>query len=161
MSRRTLLAVAAWLGAALTAILVGIVAVGLVGTSIIGAPGDVLSQADVERALASAPLPPPTASPSPSPSAAASGSRPSPPPSPSPAAVRREFRVEGGFAVAECRAGLARLVSWSPGRGYGVDEVEQGPDDDVSVVFDGPDDDVELTVTCVDGVPEGSVEEED
>lgn len=85
---------------------------------------------------------------------------PFPPPTFRPG-VRREFPVGGGIVVAECLAGKARLVSWSPGRDFKVDEVNRGPDDEVKVEFDGPDDDVKLKVHCAGGVPQGEVEVDD
>lgn len=195
MSRGTVLAVAGWLAAALLAIVVGIVAIQLVGASITGTTGGVRSQDDIERALAATPpaptgsLPPrdpaaeppdeaidggpstatraPTSRPADRPGAPAERTAPAtaPPTAPvppaSPRGIRRDFVVEGGTALAECIGGQARLVSWSPARGVGVEEVDRGPDEDVSVTFDGPDDDYELTIECVRGVPEAIPADDD
>jgi len=157
MRRRSFLAVAGWLATAVLATLIGVAAIRLVGESIAGTPGGVLSQEEVERALAS---PAPTASfgpggtagPGASPSAGATGS--------TPAGIRRAFATTGGSAVAECVSGGVRLVSWTPDPGYRVAEVERGPDDDVEVSFAGPAGEFELKLRCV-GVEPVSVEHDD
>ncbi|MER7416563.1 septum formation initiator [Micromonospora peucetia] len=146
MRRRSFLAVAGWLATAAVATLIGVAAIEWVGESIAGTPGGVLSQEEVERALASpAPTAPGVGGPSPTesgtPSPGATGT--------APAGVRRAFATTGGSAVAECGPGGVRLVSWTPAPGYRVSEAERGPDDDVEVTFAGPAGEVELKVRCV------------
>jgi hypothetical protein len=142
MRRRTLLAVAGWLAAVAVATLIGVGAIRLVGESITGTPGGVLSQGDVARALAS---PTPTAGPQPSgdtgPTAGASPG------------TRQSFSTTGGSVVAECAGGLVTLTAYSPAQGYEVTDADRGPDDDAEVKFRGPGGEVELHLVCVDGVP--------
>ncbi|MEV6598283.1 septum formation initiator [Actinoplanes sp. NPDC051346] len=153
MRRRTLLVLAAWLSAILAAIIVGVVAVELVGARIVSTPGDVRSQAELKRALAASRSKESRAPSSPATNPESRPARTTAPATPNPT-VRREFTITGGVAEVECLGGLARLVSWSPSRGYRVDEVDRGPDDEVSVKFDGPDDDdSDLEVACFDGLP--------
>lgn len=148
MRRRSILAVAGWLATAVVATLIGLAAIRLVGESITGTPGGVLSQREVEQALAEEPASPPV---SPGPTTGApgpSGATPS-----APAAGRRVFTTAGGTAVAECVPGGVRLVSWSPAQGYRAGDVDRGPDDDVEVKFEGPSGEYELKVRCVGREP--------
>ncbi|MEH1097855.1 septum formation initiator [Micromonospora sp. CPCC 205561] len=146
MRRRSLLAVAGWLATATLATLIGVAAIRWVGESIAGTPGGVLSQEEVERALAS-PGPtaggPPAATGTGEPSAGAATG----------AGRRRAFGTAGGSAVAECGPAGVRLVSWTPAQGYRVADVEQGPDDDVEVTFAGPAGEFELKLRCVGAEP--------
>ncbi|MFY1700649.1 septum formation initiator [Micromonospora sp. WMMA1923] len=173
MRRRTLLAVLGWLATAVVATGIGLGAIRLVGEGITGTPGGVLSQEQIERSLASPPpsapaVPPGTTAPGttagPGTTAAPGTAGPgtagpgepataTPAPSVTPAGIRRVFSVTGGSAVAECRAGEVRLVSWAPAQGYRVSDVEQGPDDDVEVTFSGPDGEHELTLRCAGSEP--------
>ncbi|MEV4844402.1 septum formation initiator [Micromonospora matsumotoense] len=150
MGRRTLLATAGWLAAAVVATLIGVAAIRLVGESITGTPGGVRSQAEVERALAApVPVSPPTASPSPA------GSGPTSPPGAAAATpgLRRSFATPGGTAVAECVGADVRLVSWAPAQDYRVKDVDRGPDDDAEVTFAGPAGEFEVKVGCIGGEP--------
>lgn len=149
MRRRSFLAVAGWLATAAVATLIGVAAIRWVGESIAGTPGGVLSQEEVERALAS------PAAPGGSAPAATGAGGPSSPPAggSSPAGTRRAFATTGGSAVAECGPGGARLVSWTPVPGYRVSDAEPGPDDDVEVTFTGPAGGFELKVRCVGSEP--------
>ncbi|SCF27168.1 hypothetical protein GA0070216_10888 [Micromonospora matsumotoense] len=145
MGRRTLLATAGWLAAAVVATLIGVAAIRLVGESITGTPGGVRSQAEVERALA-APVP---ASPSP----AGSGSTSPPGAAAATPGLRRSFATPGGTAVAECVGADVRLVSWAPAQDYRVKDVDRGPDDDAEVTFAGPAGEFEVKVGCIGGEP--------
>ncbi|MGK5520657.1 septum formation initiator [Micromonospora sp. URMC 107] len=160
MRRRSFLAVAGWLATAAVATLIGVAAIEWVGESIAGTPGGVLSQEEIERALAS---PGPTAPGvgGPSPTATGTGGPTSPGATgPAPAGVRRAFVTTGGSAVAECGPGGVRLVSWTPAPGYRVAEAERGPDDDVEVAFAGPSGEFELRLRCV-GLEPVSAEDDD
>ncbi|MBQ1074853.1 septum formation initiator [Micromonospora sp. C31] len=161
MRRRSLLAVAGWLATAAVATLIGMAAIRWVGESIAGTPGGVLSQEQVERALASpGPTAPAPGGPS-SPAVTGTGGPSSPAASgSSPAGARRAFTTTGGSAVAECGPGGVRLVSWTPVPGYRVTEAEPGPDDDVEVTFVGPSGEFELKLRCV-GVEPVSAEDDD
>ncbi|WP_328348168.1 septum formation initiator [Micromonospora sp. NBC_00421] len=156
MGRRTLLATAGWLAAAVLATLIGVAAIRLVGESITGTPGGVRSQAEVERALA-APEPtpvtavPPSAVPATPSSPSAVSATPS---SPSTApGLRRSFSTAGGTAVAECVGADVRLVTWAPAQDYRVKDVDRGPDDDAEVTFAGPAGEFEVKVGCIGGEP--------
>ncbi|WP_434743048.1 septum formation initiator [Micromonospora sp. SH-82] len=170
MGRRTLLATVGWLVTAVLATGIGLGAIRLVGEGITGTPGGVLSQEEIERALASPPPAAPTTSGSPAtpggPSTTPGGPEPAtggPEASPSatapaptattPSAPRRVFAVPGGSVVAECQGAEARLVSWTPAQGYRTTDVDRGPDDDVDVTFEGPGGEYELKVECQGGVP--------
>ncbi|PWR15252.1 septum formation initiator [Micromonospora sicca] len=152
MGRRPILAAVGWLATTVAATLVGLGAIQLVGEGIAGTPGGVRAQHEIERALASpAPAPVvPTADPtgSPTPSAAPTPSR-----TPARAGARRGFATPGGTAVVECGPAGARLVSWSPAQGYGVKDVDRGPDEHVEVKFVGTEGEHELKVRCVGGKP--------
>jgi hypothetical protein len=169
MGRRTLLAVAGWLAAAVLATLIGVGAIRLVGESITGTPGGVRSQAEVERALAAPEPTPATAGPPvdgvpsvlpPSPPSAL-------PPTPSPVVppaspgLRRSFATAGGTAVAECVAAGVRLVSWAPAQDYRVKDADRGPDDDAEVTFAGPAGEIELRVVCIGGEPVARPDDDD
>ncbi|MEU1887529.1 septum formation initiator [Micromonospora rifamycinica] len=147
MGRRTLLATAGWLAAAVLATLIGVAAIRLVGESITGTPGGVRSQAEVERALADPEPTPVTAGPG----LSASSSPPAGPPA-SPG-LRRSFSTVGGTAVAECVGADVRLVSWAPAQDYRVKDVDRGPDDDAEVTFAGPAGEFEVKVGCIGGEP--------
>lgn len=148
MGRRTLLATAGWLAAAVLATLIGVAAIRLVGESITGTPGGVRSQAEVERALA-APEPTPA---TPSGPAASASASPAVDPSATPG-QRRSFSTPGGTAVAECVGSEVRLVSWAPAQDYRVKDVDRGPDDDAEVTFAGPGGEFEVNVGCIGGEP--------
>jgi hypothetical protein len=152
MRSRTLLAVAGWLAAAVVATVVGVAALRLVGESIAGTPGGVLSQEEVERRLASA-TPATTAPTTPvSPSAPRSSTGTSHP--------RKVFKARGGSAVAECDGTAARLVSWSPAQGFGTHEVEAGPAGEAEVDFRGAAGRSKIKVRCAGGQPVAEYDEE-
>jgi hypothetical protein len=155
-NRRTALAVAGWVAAAVVATLVGVGALRLVGESISGTPGGVLSQEQVGRELARSPSPGPTSAPAqpatPTPSATASPS--------GPAAVQKGFRARGGSVVAECRGTLAWLVSWAPAPGFGEHEVDRGPAAEAEVDFRGPAGRSKIKVRCAGGQPVAEVDED-
>ncbi|KAB1160236.1 septum formation initiator [Micromonospora sp. AMSO12t] len=161
MRRRSFLAVAGWLATAALATLIGVAAIRWVGESIAGTPGGVLSQEEIERALASpGPTVPGAGGPS-FPTAGGTGGPPSPGATGStPAGARRAFATTGGSAVVECGPGGVRLVSWTPAPGYRVSDAEPGPDDDVEVAFAGPSGEFELKLRCV-GLEPVSVEDDD
>ncbi|MET0424236.1 MAG: septum formation initiator [Actinoplanes sp.] len=144
LPRRPAVAVLGWLAAAAVATLVGLGGIQLVGSSLTGTPGGVLSQDDIARALA---LP---TSAAPTTAAAPTRTATSAPPR----GQQRVFSVSGGRAVATCRAdGRAYLDSWSPSPGYQVDKHEQGPDHEVEVRFEGADGRSELKISCQGGTP--------
>lgn len=145
MSRRTLFAAAGWLAAAVVATLIGVGALRLVGESIAGTPGGVLSQEQVSRELAQSPTPGSTSQPAATPSPSANVSSSSPPGS------QKVARANGGSVVAECRGGLAWLVSWAPAPGFGEHEVSRGPAAEAEVDFRGPAGRSKIKVRCDSG----------
>lgn len=145
MGRRKLFAVAGWLAAAAVATLIGVGAIRLVGQSITGTPGGVLSQADVARELAASPPTTPTPT-------MTSTSSPSGGPGPSrPAGARRSFATPGGTVVAECVGENVQLVSWAPAQGFAVTDVDRGPDLEAEVRFARADQKAEIKIRCVNG----------
>ena len=138
---RPVVVAAGWLAAALVATLAGLGGIRLVGDSLTGTRGGVVTEQDVARALAAAT--PTTAPFSPSPSVSPTSERPA-------GAV---FSSAGGTVTVRCEAGdQAYLDSWSPAPGYLVRDYDRGPDDDVEVRFEGSDGRVELAFHCRDGV---------
>jgi hypothetical protein len=77
------------------------------------------------------------------------------PPQASASARSSERRLgnPGGEAVAQCRAGQAYLVSWSPAQDFQVGYTQRGPSHVATVVFVGAARSWPLRVACVGGVP--------
>ncbi|MGI5148657.1 septum formation initiator [Plantactinospora sp. CA-294935] len=160
MRRRTLLAVAGWLLAALVATGTGLAAVQVIGAGLTGPAGEVRSPDEVARALAATPPPSaPGAVPpgGPTPSGGTASVAPTPSAAPgSPAGAddaRRLVSTPGGTVVAECDGRRVWLTAWTPAQGYRVGEVERGPDDDAEVTFHGSGGRIEVEVECVAGRP--------
>ncbi|MDG4788718.1 septum formation initiator [Micromonospora sp. WMMD1102] len=169
MRRRTLLAVAGWLLAALVATGTGLAAVQVIGAGLTGPAGEVRSPDEVARALAGTPPPagpgavPPGAPVPPD----GTGSVPLAPPggtgsaSPAPSGgpptaadgSRRLVVTPGGSVLAECTGQRVWLASWTPAQGYRTGEVERGPDDDAEVTFHGSGGRIEVEVECAAGRP--------
>ncbi len=159
MRRRALLATTAWVAAAIVATLIGIGAVRLIGESIAGTPGGVLSRQEVDRELAKAPATAPPASSTVPPAAPSSGAAPAP--LASSAGSRRVLAATGGSVIAECVGTAVRLLSWAPAQGYRVHDAEPGPDDEVEVDFRGPAGRAEVKVRCVAGQPVADADVDD
>jgi hypothetical protein len=162
MPRRLLLAVTGWLAAAVVATVIGMGALRLVGESIAGTPGGVLSQEEVDQRLARATATPasPSASPA-SPSASpVSPSVTAPGPSTGASGTRRVLKARGGSAVAECDGTAARLVSWWPAQGFGTHEVHRGPAAEAEVDFRGPAGRSKIKVRCAAGQPVAEYDED-
>jgi hypothetical protein len=157
MRKRVLHAAAIWLaGAALAAIGVT-AALSLLGAGVLGGGGvlgagggQVLSQADVQRALAQAP-PPASAQPSPGPATTPRG-HPSGP-SPSRLTAPSMFRAAGGTVFASCSAGQATLTSLIPAQGYQTDSDSRGPAASAWVKFQNGGTEQTVTVTCAGDHP--------
>jgi hypothetical protein len=141
VNRRVLVVAGGWLAAALVATLAGVGGIRLIGESLTGAPGGVLSEEDVARALAeplrSAPVP-------------SSGG----PSATVPPAGQATFTTPGGTAIAYCIGPDAYLDFWSPRPGYQAVDTDQGPDDDVSVRFQGNGAVYPLEIACRNGTPQ-------
>jgi serine/threonine-protein kinase len=91
------------------------------------------------------------------PSAQASRSRAASSPSPQATASATSnptvLSSQGGTVVADCRAGGAYLVSWSPDPGYEAGAVIRGPTVNAQVTFDSTASSVTMIVSCSAGVP--------
>lgn len=167
--RRLIFAVAGWLLAATVAVVVGLLAVSLLGTGITGEQVRPLSSEDVARALAqvaressSPSTQPPAGSTavtnSPVPSPAVPPSVVPNPPAPSPSTtstgqVTRALHSAGGNVIAQCTGTMVYLVSWTPRQGFETDDVIRGPAPAAFVKFDSENLDVFLTINCRDGAP--------
>jgi hypothetical protein len=139
----TALAVLAWAATVLVATLVGMSAVGAIGSGILGAGQEPLTAAEVDQALASArSAVPPTAS----------AQTPAPVPT-DPAGMTEVIPSPGGTVVARCMDGAVEVVSASPAQGYRLDEQEYA-----RVQFESEETDVDVELRCRDGRPVGVVE---
>ncbi len=178
MHVRILAGVGAWLLGAGTATAGSLLAVSLLGQGIADSPGQQLTAAAVNRALAREAREagqaaqagsPPASSPAPS----SRRTRPAAPrpaetqpagaggtaPAPSQAAASPSAQADagtvltspGGTVLAECRQAGAYLVSWSPVQGYEASSVARGPAAQARVVFESGAETVTMTVTCPDG----------
>lgn len=171
---RILAGLGAWLLGAGTATAGCLLAVSLLGQGIAASPGQQLTAAAVNQALAreareasdagtgTAPPPvrtPPVTSPAAtSPAASPATLAPTVPSAttatPRPAAAPATGTVLtswGGTVLAECRLAGTYLVSWSPAPGYEASDVIRGPASTARVVFGSDANSVTVTVTCPDG----------
>ncbi|MDG4832074.1 septum formation initiator [Solwaraspora sp. WMMD1047] len=171
MARRTALAIAGWLVAAVAATGTGLAAVQVIGAGLTGPAGEVRDADEVAR-LVAAPTQPPGIGPAPGSARPPGTAEPSDPgrstdpgqstepgqspggtPGPGVPESRRALATPGGTVVAECRGADVALVSWTPAQGYRAADVDRGPDDDAEVTFAGSDHDIEVEVACVAGTP--------
>jgi hypothetical protein len=176
---RIVVGVGAWLLGAATATGGSLLAVSLLGQGITGTGGLLLTQDQVNRALASDSANPATSAalPSGTPSATQSGlgsGSPAPsvtvpaspePPSSSPlgtastaptggtAPSAAVLTSRGGDVVASCLAAGAYLNSWSPLSGYEIGDVRRGPAATARVTFESAAGSVTMVVSCSSGVP--------
>lgn len=179
MHVRILAGVGAWLLGVGAATAGSLLAVSLLGQGIAESPGQQLTTAAVNRALAREAREasqaaragsPPASSPAPSsrrtgPAAPRpaetqpAGGTASATPAPSRAAASPSAQAgvgtvltsPGGTVLAECRQAGAYLVSWSPVQGYEASSVARGPATQARVVFESGAETVTMTVTCPDG----------
>jgi serine/threonine-protein kinase len=160
--RRPAVVGAGWAAAAVVATLIGLGAIRLVGDSLTSTPGGVLSQDQVDGALAqvsdspSVTQTPASTTPTTEPAPATETTR-----STSTATGQRSFSVRGGTAIAVCSGSQAYLVSWSPAPGYRVDRTRQGPDHEVEVRFDGGHGHSEIKIRCDNGIPYADKQDDD
>lgn len=132
MSRTAATAVIAWLVAVAGAITIGLLAVGAIGTGIVGPTQKVLTPAEVDARLAAATRPPPaTMAP------------------PSPGTTPEVLAPQGGTILARCVDGRVEVVSVTPAQGYRVDD-DGGPG---RIKFEAEDIEIEVQLTCQDGRP--------
>jgi hypothetical protein len=149
MSRRTALALAGWLVAAVAATLTGLAAVRVIGAGLTGPAGGLVSEADVARAVASG-TPTMVAPSSPLPTVTPAGI-PAATPSATPG-TSKVLSSPGGTVVARCDGAKVVLVSWAPAQGYGG-RADQESDDHARVRFEGSAGRVEVEVRCAAGQP--------
>jgi hypothetical protein len=152
MARR-LIVTAGWLAAAFLAVLVGLLAISVIGDGLTSQSARPLSEAEVTRELTGV-----TASPAPA--SAAIG--PSPTPS---AAAARTFPTRAGTVVGRCAGNRAEIVTVSPAQGYSVHERDTGlRDDNAEAEFRGISDDhdrLKVNIVCPGGKPDLVVERDE
>jgi hypothetical protein len=145
----TLLAL--WVVAAVGALLVGLTAVGSIGSGLAGAGlRQPLSAAEIDARL-SATAPSVAAPASPAPTATPA---PAVPPASGQAVV--VSAQEGGTLVARCAAGVPVVVSVSPAQGFAMrnEQHDGGP----RVEFESAETRIRVRLSCVDGRPTGVVD---
>lgn len=167
MQARLLIA-AGWLLGAGTATSISLLAVSLLGQGIISSPGQQLTVAAVNQALASETSKPPDTHPARSPrgkAPAVPDPSPSRMPSPSarppdsrqaadrPAGQGKVLTSAGGTVVAGCPPDGAYLSWWSPQPGFEVAFVYRGPAPMAKAVFRSDRDSVTMVISCHDGTP--------
>ncbi|HET6258418.1 MAG TPA: hypothetical protein VFE39_07185 [Pseudonocardia sp.] len=149
---RTALVALAWAALVVVATLVGMSAVGAIGSGILGDGQQPLTPAQVDDALAAARVAPGPASGSPAPAP------PSPAPSPassvSATAATDVVASPGGTVVARCVGDTLEIVSASPAQGFRLHDEREGS----RVRFESEESKVEVRVSCQGGRPVGAVE---
>jgi hypothetical protein len=153
MTRRTgpTLAALAWTGTVVVATVVGMSAVGAIGSGILGAGQEPLTPAQVDQALAAARSAPPPAS------APVSTSTSASPPPAAPEPASEVITSPGGTIVARCADGPPEVVSATPAQGFRLHEEHEGS----KVRFRSRESEVEVELTCENGRPVGAVEIDD
>jgi hypothetical protein len=141
-NRRTVVAGAGWVAAAVLATLIGMGGIRLIGDSLTTTPGGVLDQQDVAKALAT-----PVSSGSPAPSRPAATTPPTKPPG-----SQKGFSSAGGSVIAGCRDGWPYLVSWAPSPGYRVTQQET-ESEHAEVRFEGSGGRSEIRIACSGDTP--------
>ena len=142
---------AGWAVAAVLAVLVGVVGIGLVGAGLTSGQGAPVSEAEVLRELDRLGSAPPASPGSASPGSASPGSA-----SPTrPAVTGRSFATRAGTVVADCD----RILSMAPALGYEVHE-QEGREGEFRNVRDGKDR-LEVELRCAGGVPQLTVTDDD
>ena len=147
--------VAAWMAGAVTAVTVGLIALSVIGVGLTDGPIRSLTNNPPSDSVTERPAAPAT----PAPSGAPASSRPTPTPT-GDVASDRTVTSRGGNVVARCRASGAYLVGWSPAPGYRAEDVDRGPAPVARLRFTGHDSELKISVRCVDGVVQSSIEEE-
>jgi hypothetical protein len=131
-----------WVVVAAGALVVGLTAVGAVGSGITGEGLRPLTSAEIDSRLAALPA----------------TSAPQPPVSPVPPAADARAVVvaggPGGTVVVRCEGATPRIVSASPAQGFELKDSDGGAD---RVRFDGDDIEVDVRLSCSNGVPVGDV----
>jgi hypothetical protein len=125
-----------------------------------GADPTVLSQAEVDAALATeraaattGPAPTPTSDPTPTATPEPTSPTPETTTPPASAAVVRAWTVTGGQVGVSCEGASITLLYATPSDGWSVDVKRTGPQE-VEAEFELGDDDTTVRAVCVAGVPE-------
>ncbi|SFM59254.1 hypothetical protein SAMN05216207_1001235 [Pseudonocardia ammonioxydans] len=151
---RTGLLAGLWVAAAAGALLLGLTAVGQIGSGLAGGdPVPPMAAEEVEASLARHAADPAQAPAAPSPAPQSPASQPAPAAEPSPTGVVPAGRA--GSVLARCEGDVPRVVSVNPAQGF-----EREDDDDLApgqVLLDGDDLDVRVTLSCANGTPSGEV----
>lgn len=149
MARR-LIITAGWFAAAVLAVLVGLVAISVIGDGLTSPLATAMTEEQVARELAAQP----SGSPAPSTTLSTTAALPGP----------RSFSTRGGSVVVRCEGGHAVLVSMAPAQGFAVHERDEGPQDDgAEGEFRSTTDHhdrVKVEATCTAGLPELSARDE-
>jgi hypothetical protein len=130
--------VAGWVLAAVLAVLVGVVGIGVVGAGLTSRPGAPISQEEVLRALGES-----------TPAPAVAGS------APEPTASKQSFSTRGGTVVATC----AQILTMAPAQGFAIHEQDEREGE-----FRGVGDDhdrIKVELSCAAGSPELRIRSED
>ncbi|PKB31112.1 hypothetical protein ATL51_2793 [Pseudonocardia alni] len=142
---RPVLQIALWTAAAAGALLLGLTAVGSIGSDLAGTQTQPLSAEQVDARLAQQ-------------AATAAPPAPAPVPTTAPASAPPAVVQAGtaGNILVRCDGAAPRIVSVNPAQGWErEDDTDIGP---AEVVFDGDDvPDVRVTLSCAGGVPTGRV----
>ncbi|MCU1663139.1 MAG: hypothetical protein JWR58_3204 [Pseudonocardia sp.] len=149
---RTALVALAWAALVVVATLVGMSAVGAIGSGILGDGQQPLTPAQVDQALAAARAAPGPTSGSPPPAPLA----PAPVPASSvPATAATDVVASpGGTVVARCVGDGLEIVSASPAQGFRLHDEREGS----RVRFESEESKVEVRLSCQGGRPVGAVE---
>ncbi|MEV6630616.1 hypothetical protein AB0M54_07690 [Actinoplanes sp. NPDC051470] len=149
MTTQRLIIAAGWLAAAVLAVLVGLVAISVIGDGLTGSVGRPLPESEVARRLAAEPpgSTPPSLVPSPPPSVVP------------PASDNSTFRTPGGTVVARCVDGAPEIVSMSPGQGWNLHEMGRA-EGEFRGVSDNHDR-VKVRIGCDGDTPDIDIEERD
>jgi hypothetical protein len=132
LGRKPMVIVAGWVLAAVLAILVGVVGIGVVGAGLTSRPGAPISQEEVLRALGESSSPAPGASPT----------------SPEPTTAKRSFPTRGGTVVATCE----RILTMAPAQGFAIHE-QDAREGEFRGVSDNHDR-VKVELSCAAGTPQ-------
>ncbi len=142
---RPVLQIALWTAAAAGALLLGLTAVGSIGSDLAGTQTQPLSAEQVDARLAQQ-------------AATAAPPAPAPVPTTAPASAPPAVVQAGtaGNVLVRCDGATPRIVSVNPAQGWErEDDTDIGP---AEVVLDGDDvPDVRVTLSCAGGVPTGLV----
>jgi len=171
--RRVVASGLAWTVGATAAVAVGLIALSLIGPGLGVRPLDSLATdpggQPVAQDLPTSAVPVPSASrpaasgrqtpkpgTTPNPGTSISATRSDPSPS---ADMARLLSSPGGNVFAQCTAGGAYLVSWSPAQGYRIGDVRRGPAAVAHVAFSSRRDVVTVWVDCFSGgLPQGHID---